>query len=127
MNEDELSVVGTGKWGLLPTKDGTCEVCGREHASDQPHDKDSLYYQMRFQATYGRGAQWSDAVAHCPPDVRAFWKGELEKYGVWSEPVERLTPEEAVARRVAGMPIHSEKRGPLKMPVEVFTKTKRNK
>jgi hypothetical protein len=135
MNEDELSVMPMGKWGLLPPKDDKCGECGREHASDQPHDKDSLYYQIEFQAAHGRGAQWSDAVAHCPPDIRAYWKAELEKYGVWSEPIERLTPEEVVARRVAGMPIHSEKRRHPTIPVEVLKrelgdlllKTKRTK
>jgi hypothetical protein len=41
---------------------------------------------MWFQSTYGRGATWADAVAHCPAEVSAAWKEQLLKIGKWSEP-----------------------------------------
>ncbi len=109
-----------GSWKLLPAKAGTCEECGRNHPPEQPHDKDSLYYQIRFQATHGRGAQWSDAVAHCPPEVKRYWKEELEKIGVWSEPIEKLTEEEKVARKIAALPTHSERGDLPPIPVTVI-------
>jgi hypothetical protein len=71
---------------MLPSAAGTCQVCATKHEATQPHNAQSLPYQMWFQSTYGRGATWADAVAHCPAEVSAAWKEQLLKIGKWSEP-----------------------------------------
>lgn len=64
---------------LMPTKDGTCPECGVDHESGQPHNRDSLVYQMRFHATHGRWPEWRDAMRHCSPEVQAAWREQLIK------------------------------------------------
>jgi hypothetical protein len=62
---------------MLPGPPGTCEWCHVEHAPGQPHNKDSLAYQMKFHAVHGRWPTWTDAMAHCDYDVRLRWKKDL--------------------------------------------------
>jgi hypothetical protein len=62
---------------LLGPPPGVCQVCAVDHPHDQPHNQQSLYYQMKFRATHGRDATWSDAMAHCPEDVRQQWRQGL--------------------------------------------------
>jgi hypothetical protein len=62
-----------------------CQECAVDHAHDQPHNAQSLYYQMRFHAEHGRHPTWADAVAHCAPEVRAAWEAELRRRGAWTE------------------------------------------
>lgn len=64
---------------LLPPGPGVCPVCAVDHAHDAPHNQQSLYYRMAFAFTHGRAPTWSDAMAHCAPDVRAVWRRELVK------------------------------------------------
>lgn len=64
---------------LLGPPPDKCQVCATEHDHDQPHNKDSLFYQMSFYATHGRWPLWSDAMAHCADKVRAAWTAELIK------------------------------------------------
>jgi len=71
---------------MLPSKAGTCQVCAALHNSTQPHNAQSLPYQIWFQSTYGRSVTWADAVAHCSAEVSSTWKNELLKIGKWSEP-----------------------------------------
>jgi hypothetical protein len=71
---------------MLPSAEGTCQVCATKHEASQPHNAESLPYQMWFQAMYDRGATWADAVAHCPEEVASVWKEQLLKREVWSEP-----------------------------------------
>ena len=72
---------------LLPPAPGTCPICAIVHDSDAPHDRQSLYYQMRFKGLRGRWPTWADAAAHCTPEVQAAWKEALESRGrEWSEP-----------------------------------------
>lgn len=73
---------------LLPPKPGTCPVCAANHAPDLPHNRDSLYYQMRFHQRHGRFPTWADAMAHCSETMKAFWKAELIKHGVKPEELE---------------------------------------
>jgi len=94
---------------LLPPRPDVCQECAVKHDPGMPHNRDSLYYQIKFNAEHGRYPQWSDAVAHCSPEMRAAWQGELEKQGVWSEPVEGMPKEERVARVIADLPTHSKK------------------
>jgi hypothetical protein len=71
---------------LLPAAPGKCQVCAVDHAPEQPHNRDSLFYQMRFHGENGRWPVWSDALAHCAEPVRAAWESELRNRGVWKEP-----------------------------------------
>jgi hypothetical protein len=68
---------------LLPPGPGVCPVCATDHGHDQPHNKQSIYYQIAFQAAHGRYPTWSEAMSHCPPAVRAAWEAELRKRGAW--------------------------------------------
>lgn len=62
---------------LLPPDPSVCQDCATDHAHDQPHNQQSLYYQMAFHATHGRWPTWTDAMAHCPDDVKALWRRGL--------------------------------------------------
>jgi hypothetical protein len=71
-------------WNLMPPKKGTCQICAVDHAPEDAHNAQSLYYQMCFENQVGRAATWADAVAHCTPEIRASWKYLLKKN--WTEP-----------------------------------------
>lgn len=70
----EVLAVRRNAGALLPPSADVCQECAVDHAHDQPHNRDSLYYQMAFHATHGRWPTWTDAMAHCGPDVRAAWR-----------------------------------------------------
>lgn len=70
-------------WTLLnKTPDGTCPECAVKHEATQPHNQQSLAYQYKFYEQHGRWPTWTDALAHCPPEVQEHWKIELRKHGV---------------------------------------------
>lgn len=72
---------------LLPPTPGTCPICATAHASCDPHNAQSLYYQYRFLQAHGRWPTWADAVAHCATDLRQLWKTALLERGArWTEP-----------------------------------------
>lgn len=70
----ESTPIEGGGFRMLPGPPGTCTWCHVEHENDQPHNRDSLPYQIKFQTIHGRWPTWSDAMAHCTPDVQAAWK-----------------------------------------------------
>lgn len=98
-----------GTCSLLPPRPDVCQECAVKHDPGEPHNRDSLYYQVKFEAEHGRSPQWSDAIAHCSPEMKTAWQDELERLGAWSKPVEGMPKEERVARVIAGLPTHSEK------------------
>jgi hypothetical protein len=67
---------------LLPAAVGTCSECAVEHAPEQPHNQQSLFYQYRFYGDHGRWPTWADAMAHCPAEVRRRWTEALTARGV---------------------------------------------
>jgi hypothetical protein len=67
---------------LLPPREGVCPECAVDHPYFQPHDQQSLYYQMAFHAKHGRWPTWNDALAHCPDNIKRYWISELMKRGV---------------------------------------------
>ena len=71
-----------GGWLLLPPAPHLCQVCAVAHAVDQPHNRDSLYYQMAFRAEHGRWPTWDDAMAHCAEEVRCAVRHALDELGV---------------------------------------------
>jgi hypothetical protein len=73
---ESVPIEGRG-FMMLPGPPGTCEWCHVEHDRDQPHNQQSLPYQMRFHAINGRWPTWTDAMAHCSPEVQSFWREKL--------------------------------------------------
>ena len=61
---------------LLPAPD-VCQECACVHAPAEPHNRDSLYYQLRFHRAHGRLPGWSDAMSHCSALVQAEWRAVL--------------------------------------------------
>ena len=70
---------------MMPAAPGTCAECAVAHAPEEPHNKDSLFFQMKFHAAHGRWPVWADALAHCAEPVRAAWECELRARGHWKE------------------------------------------
>ena len=68
-------------WRLLPPREGVCPVCAVPHAGHEPHNKESLFYQMQFYAEHGRWATWDDAMAHCDEETRCQWMETLKSLG----------------------------------------------
>ncbi len=64
---------------LLPPSPDVCQECAVVHDHDHPHNQQSLFYQYHFQARHGRWPTWSDALAHCPEEVKKLWRAELVK------------------------------------------------
>lgn len=70
----EMIPVEDGGFRMLPGAPGTCEWCYIKHDPDQPHNQQSLPYQMKFKAIKGRYPTWSDAMAHCTPEIQERWR-----------------------------------------------------
>lgn len=89
---------------LLPPAKGSCPICAVKHASSDPHNAQSLYYQYRFYGVRGRWPTWADAVAHCEPSLAAIWKEALQEKGAWTEPADGQPiadpPEESVRQLI---------------------------
>lgn len=64
---------------LLPPPEGTCIECAVDHSWNQPHNQQSLYYQMSFHSKNGRWPTWTDAMAHCPDNVKKIWREKLRE------------------------------------------------
>jgi hypothetical protein len=64
-------------WTLLPPAPDKCQECATDHAWDQPHNQQSMYYKMHFHSMHGRWPTWTDAMRHCTPEVQALWRKEL--------------------------------------------------
>ena len=64
---------------------GKCKICATAHDPQEPHDRNSLYYQNRFHRSHKRFPTWADAMAHCKEPVRTAWKEKLLAQGVSPE------------------------------------------
>lgn len=67
---------------LESTPEGTCPECGVVHSPEDPHNRDSLYYQYKFYDQYGDWPTWADAMEHCPIHIKVLWTAELKARGV---------------------------------------------
>lgn len=76
----------SGSIRLLPAAPGKCQFCAVDHAAEQPHNQQSLYYQYQFYGRFGRWPTWADAIAHCDEPTREAWREQLALRGAWSEP-----------------------------------------
>ena len=64
---------------LLPPAKDKCQECAVRHDPELPHDRTSLFYQVKFQMDNGRYPTWDDAMAHCTPDVREAWRAAMAR------------------------------------------------
>lgn len=87
MTEPETS------WQLLPPSPEYCQVCAVKHPPEQPHDRQSLFYQTKFNLEHGRAPTWADAMSHCAEPVKEAWQRELKDSGHWDEPAEVCDPD----------------------------------
>jgi len=67
---------------LLPAKKGTCPICATKHEPNEPHNQQSLFYQVKFFKENGRYPTWEDAMAHCSEEMKNFWIEALRKHGI---------------------------------------------
>ena len=58
------------------------------HDAQDPHDRDSLYYQNQFYKQHKRFPTWSDAMAHCSEITKAVFRQRLERRGISIDPEE---------------------------------------
>lgn len=77
METGEETPIEGGGLKMLPGPPGSCEWCHVKHSPDQPHNWQSMPYQMKFKTLNGRWPTWSDAMAHCSPEVQAVWREGL--------------------------------------------------
>ena len=80
---------------LMPCAPDVCQECAVDHPHDNPHNQQSMYYQMQFHAKHGRWPTWTDAMAHCAEPVRTAWRklliDEMGKHGI-DVPADLLEP-----------------------------------
>lgn len=73
---------------LLPPHPSLCQECGRNHNPEEPHDKQTLYYQTKFHMEHGRYPTWADAMSHCSEAVKTAWRDSINRV---KESTEKLT------------------------------------
>lgn len=83
------------KMRLLPAEPGTCAMCATAHDEREPHNRWSLFYQMRFKQKYGRDATDADAIAHLSAEyrTRAYPPGKVKNMQELVADFERLRGE----------------------------------
>lgn len=92
--------MGTGKviktefvpMQLMPPRPGLCAVCAGNHQAEEPHNAQSLYWGVAFNADHGRAPTWADAIAHCDEAVQAAWTNELKRLKAWTQPPKGCAP-----------------------------------
>ena len=84
MPKVEVKVVHLGikDFKLLPPHPEACPECTAKHDQDLPHNQQSLFYQYKFFQEHDRWPTWSDAMAHCTPEMKQAFAEELGKRGV---------------------------------------------
>ena len=75
--KDEIRLLAPGK--------NKCPICADRHSDREPHNRNSLYYQVKFRRKYHRFPQWDDTLAGLNQMMQAYWRGELAKAGVKTE------------------------------------------
>lgn len=67
---------------ILPPGPGKCPICAADHPAEFSHNRDSLYYQMRFRQENGRFPTWKDAAAHCTEEIKRQWAAAYAERGI---------------------------------------------
>lgn len=73
---------GRNEIRLLPPREKNCPLCADRHTEKEPHNRNSLYYQMQFFRKHGRLPRWADTLEDCTELMRAYWRGEMVRKGV---------------------------------------------
>lgn len=83
MKKENVRTIDLLKEGtMLPPAKDKCQQCAVKHDEQQAHDANSLYYQFWFKKQHDRFPTWNDAIDHCSPEVKEFWKKQLKAHGV---------------------------------------------
>lgn len=77
METGEETVVEGSGLRMLPGPPGTCEWCHVEHEQHMPHNRDSMAYRIKFGHLNGRDPTWTDAMAHCSPEIKKATRESL--------------------------------------------------
>lgn len=67
---------------LLPPSPDACQVCGRTHPPELPHDAVSLYWATAREMEGKPPPTWRIAMEHCSPVVKAGWSEKLTEMGI---------------------------------------------
>ena len=67
---------------VVPTSPGSCPICATRHDPQEPHDRDSLYYQNWFRKRYKRFPTWEDAMSHCDEKTKRGYIRKLARRGI---------------------------------------------
>lgn len=97
----EKREMGIEDMRLIPPGPGKCPECAVEHPSHEPHDAQSLYYQMKFRQQRGRFPTWRDAMAHCDSEMQDTWIAALMEFGIQVPEIETPTEQNAPSARNA--------------------------
>jgi hypothetical protein len=83
-DDDDPRVVRVPRtsWTLLEPIPPACSECGADHMAVEPHNPESVYWQTKRYINHEPPPTWRDALAHCPPDIRAAWEAALRARGV---------------------------------------------
>ena len=67
---------------VIPPLPGSCRICATKHSKEEPHDRDSLYYQNWFIKRNKRFPTWEDAMSHCSEEVKKKYIKKLSRRGI---------------------------------------------
>jgi hypothetical protein len=99
MNTGEVTGEKKNAMTMLPPPPSVCQECAVDHKPEYPHNQQSLAYQYYFYARHGRWPTWTDAMAHCTDEEKAYWRKELvEEIKKNGMPV----PDDLIERKTAG-------------------------
>ena len=90
----EAHEIGYDLIRIIPALRNACPVCAASHDPDAPHNRDSLYYQMRFFQQNGRWPTWNDAMRHCDRTVREMFIRAYRARGIEIDATEPDTKQE---------------------------------
>jgi hypothetical protein len=68
------------KMTMLRPPPDCCQLCAVKHGPAEPHNADSLYYQMKFHELHDRWPTWEDAIAHCSRSIKRAARKILRKH-----------------------------------------------
>lgn len=93
-------------YGIVDGRGVPCSLCGLWHRHGEPHAPTRMFWHQ-FIERHRRFPHWCDLIAGCREDWYNGIRDFLESRGQWSVPKDGLTEEDATARAVGGLPIHS--------------------
>ena len=91
-----------------------CPDCGLWHQPWAPHAP-TMGFLEHFVIENMRLPHWCDLTANCAKDHRDLIREYLDTRGQWSEPKDEISREDATARTVGGMAVHTKEKDPRSM------------